>query len=370
MKSRNVQSCLQAAPIIAVLAIIGCQRNSGNANIEEPTASAPADSESGNVGNGFSFTHVEPPVIDEDQPNFKISVPVHNTTGAEVRFDHVGRTCSCADADLKSRTLAPGGTTTLEVSIRARGRSGAQRVSVNLTDSNHRRWDYLIETTVFPRARFTVPNEQLQLEVCDPAQSITRQFDLELFGASKESLPVLSRLESLNPAFAVALGDSAMESVAGGLFVRRIPVKLSYRTPGHAGPYHGEIRAHYAYSNEQRIAQLGISGVVRSLYEVAPQYVFFGQIGKDSQPIVRKVVIRRYDGKGLTVGNLIISTPEVAARTSNGSDIDQITVELELKSKNLAEPLWGDVTIETNDSKQPSIKLSFAAMPENLAQRK
>lgn len=54
----------------------------------------------------FFFTHTAPPAIQEDEPNLKISLPVHNSTSAEVYFENVSRSCSCADAELKSRTLA------------------------------------------------------------------------------------------------------------------------------------------------------------------------------------------------------------------------------------------------------------------------
>ena len=132
-----------------------------------------------------------PPVIDEDQPNLKIPIPVYNKTGAEVRFEHVLRSCSCADADLKSRTVAPGEQTTLDVLIRARGKTGSQKVNVTLVDSNGRGWRYTIETTIYSRAQFAVPNALLQLPISDPNQSMTEQFDFELFGTSNDSLPVL-----------------------------------------------------------------------------------------------------------------------------------------------------------------------------------
>jgi hypothetical protein len=111
----------------------------------------------------FQFVKELPAVISDDYPELKVSFPVINHTKSSVHFETVRPSCSCSSADLRHRDLEPGESTALEITANLRGRSGKQQFTVNLLEDSGRAWNYLLATTIYPRASFSVPNGVLQL---------------------------------------------------------------------------------------------------------------------------------------------------------------------------------------------------------------
>lgn len=149
----------------------GCQKKSGG-SVDLDTALAPSTSPS-----HFIFNHHLASVIKEETPELKTPLQVRNHTDERVTFQEISPSCACSEAKLESYTLAPGEETSLHVTVSLRGRNGPQRFSVALIEPSGRYWQYLIETTVYQRAKFSTTNNILHLENLEPDALATAEGD-------------------------------------------------------------------------------------------------------------------------------------------------------------------------------------------------
>jgi hypothetical protein len=312
----------------------------------------------------YSFTHSVPPIIDEEIPLYRFSVPVENATGAQVELRQISRSCTCTNAELRPDRLKPGQKADLEVSVRTLGKSGPQQFSVAFAEKNGRVWHFSIKTTVFTRARFISLDGDIRLPAADPDQRVHKKLILELFAKDRHSLPDAAKIDSPQSGVTVQTGEPSTESILDNLYVRRLPVLIDYQVPSQPGDYDLQLRAKYAMLAEQKSVHAYLSGTVRSVFEVSPQFVYFGASSSTSGPIKRSVEIRRCDGQAIRLGKLTLSPPNaVMVQRRESAAPDRCTLDLSLDSRDLHAPLWGDLCIETGDSRQPTVKLHFAAMP-------
>lgn len=270
---------------------------------------------------------------------------------------------------MKTRTLAPGAKATLQVSMRVAGRIGLQRMTVDLIDTDHRHWRYLIETTIYPRVRIGLLGGEFNLPETAPGKLVHHQFDIEFFAGTQESLPSFSKVRTDASTASLSTGDPVDECVADSLWVRRIPVSLSFKAPSIAGPYQIPLIIDFSCCNEQRVARADMSGIVRSLFETAPHFVFFEPSSGESS--ARSIVIRRTDGKALSIKNVDSSSRRVTVKVLESHRAhDRAVLVLTLDSEAVTEPLYGDVAITTDDGEQSGLKVPFAALPAHRIQGK
>ncbi|MBA3845277.1 MAG: DUF1573 domain-containing protein [Planctomycetes bacterium] len=87
------------------------------------------------LDNANAASHAEAPVIAEHEP-LAVAITIRNPNDRAVRVDRLDSTCSCTVLELREEFLLPHATTTLDVVIDNRNRSGEIRVglSVYLTD--------------------------------------------------------------------------------------------------------------------------------------------------------------------------------------------------------------------------------------------
>lgn len=311
----------------------------------------------------LDFTYRVPPTIGDDQPDMTVTVPVENTTSRRVTFERIIHSCSCVSAEYKTNSLAPGEKTTLEVTIRLVGRSGPQRFIVSLVDVDGRTWTYTVHTTIYPRARFSVENAVLQLPSTDPAKLIDTQVTLELFGATHECLPRAANFSSNNTGLTIQAGSPIAEQIAHGVWVRRIPVQLSYKTPSVPGAYHLRLLCSFEHAAQKHELSLGMSGQVRSLYEVTPNYLFFEK-DTPADSTSKRVIIKRTDGRPLHIATVYASNPAVRVTVEGCTDPSMRILICTLDRKHLQEPLWGQLVVNTNHDQQPELRVQYAAMPK------
>jgi hypothetical protein len=119
----------------------------------------------------------------------------------------------------------------------------------------------------------------------------------------------------------------------------------------------------FVYQGERRHCSLDLSGIVDSLFEVTPPYVFFGQTSAE-KPRSREVRVRRTDGKPLTLEAIAdTSISDLDIRTCpEGPEAAVSIVTLTLKATANGRSLYGAIVLRTNQDKQSTINIPFAAV--------
>jgi hypothetical protein len=352
-RARSLES--KARLVIAAIVLIGGCNRAGQTTQSDSRPATSISSPLPFTPSNFEFRHELPTVISDDRPTVTFEVPVLNRTDSAVKFERVSRSCSCTDAELRSNTVLAGEQTELNVTIRVAEREGPQRLLVTLADSTGRTWTYTLDFTIYPRARF--PVDSFWLGSVDSQVRISRTSVFEVFSTTSSGLPDRVQFATSNESIQLTSGEAqAPVQLSDKIWVKRVPLSVAITAPTEPGPFHGDIRAEYLYRGKARQASAAISGSVRSLFEVAPQCVFFGTSVPES--LSRRAIIRRTDGKPLTIEVSRVSHPDVTAKLETGkNDSAFVILSLTLDRKSKATPLWGEVILTTNDEKQSTIKI-------------
>src|SRR5947209_20197904 len=88
-------------PLFLILVAAGVSCSPSDTPKPEPTKSS---QESAAPGENPSFTQRLAPVISEEHPEFKVSVPVVNHTGRPVEFTSITTSCGCSSPALDAYT--------------------------------------------------------------------------------------------------------------------------------------------------------------------------------------------------------------------------------------------------------------------------
>ncbi|MCI0740752.1 MAG: hypothetical protein L0Y72_17010 [Gemmataceae bacterium] len=311
-----------------------------------------------------SYTFKCQPVINEDQPDFTLTVPIVNQTDRVVEFQQISTSCGCSKSTLDAYVLRAGDRTTLRISLNLHGRSGMQRISAILQEKSGPSWRYVIEVPVFPRARISQSAERLSVPRCQPQSVLEGSATIELFADRRSALPELTGLR-VSDASCQAEHQAPEElEIATNIWVRRVPVRFSLTAPSKPGAFCATVTATYRCSDEQRDCSLDISGVVLSLFEVAPPYVFLSHADNDKLPS-QKVIISRTDGEPISVETVPrAETDDIDVKILPNSRGSSVILELSLRPSALARTIWGEAVLKTNHGKQPTIRVPFAAVPK------
>ncbi len=227
-----------------------------------------------------SYTFKCQPVINEDQPDFTLTVPVVNQTGRTVEFQHITTSCGCSKSTLDAYALRPGDRTTMRICLNLHGRSGMQRISAVLEEKSGAAWRYAIEVPIFPRARMSQASEPLSVPRCQPQSLLDGSATIELFADRRSALPELTGFRVSDSSCKVDQLPAEDVQVAANIWVRRVPVRFSLTAPAKPGAFCTTVTASYRYNDAQRDCSLDISGVVLSLFEVSPLLRLFQPRGQ------------------------------------------------------------------------------------------
>lgn len=105
-----------------------------------------------------------PPRYIEDSNVLSLNIKVENTTDKPIKIGEVIRSCSCSQADIDKKELAPGEISYLIGSIQLEGKSGPNAINIGLCLEDNVRWVYEIRLNIYHREEW-VPN---QLRLTEP----------------------------------------------------------------------------------------------------------------------------------------------------------------------------------------------------------
>ncbi len=292
-------------------------------------------------------------------------MPVKNETDRSIRFKHVRPSCSCAGATrLAAMELAPGQETTLTFEVDLRHRKGPQRFLCYLVEADGSEWTYTLETTLHERARFR-DADSLHFGMIDPKTEEARDTEFVLHSDSLEALPDTVSFRADSDQLRVEAGAAEVERQSDGTFVRRLPVRIRLQCPDREGLSHASIYAEFDRQGEKQRVQLGVTWNVRTLFSVSPAQAYFGTVDTSaSGEIVRRVMIRRTDGKSLSIKGIKTSCPPVRCSVEKAPEGSACSLALTLDPRKMNGPLWGEVIVETDHAVQPFVKIPVAALAQ------
>jgi hypothetical protein len=307
--------------------------------------------------------HVEkyvriPPVFADETPILKEDIPVRNDTSRTVVFAEPRPACSCAGVQLGTRTLEPGQETTLRIEARLFGRSGEQRFACSLVDDRGQLWIYGFETAVLTAMRFT-ENGALHFGNVDPNATVTRQTELRLCGRDETRLPSEPVLQYNAKRINISLGQARNETLPSGIHVRTIPIEIQLTATAAPGIDQAEIR--YARPDDpSQFVRLELTWKVRSLFQVSPGSIFFGQIKPGmTESMTKQVTLCRDDSQPFAIKYIRINHAAIKANVHCEAD-NPPTLEFTLNPTKVNQTIWEEAEVVTDHPIQPVVRIPVA----------
>lgn len=253
--------------------------------------------------------------------------------------------------------------TKLRLTLDLVNRTGLQRGAVTLRDDLGAEWVHLYEFMVYPRVGFVAENPQIHWSNVEPLQPLSHEVEFAAYGRKREELPSDAdfRVEG-GPMVEVA--EARITPETDGFWSRRFKLKISHVAPPQAGPISGAIVGKCVMNGKEEIARLAVTGFVRSLLMVTPEYLFFAA---GDGP--KKVVVRRTDGKPLHCSVQPPQAGKPALRAEVLATANPAIAFVQIAPPaNLDQPFWAELHLATNHEKQASIKIPVSAFPRTSPQ--
>lgn len=303
---------------------------------------------------------VVPYVLFDETPVLVERFTVTNDAPEPVTLTETRQSCGCTAATLDRKSLAPGQAATLELSANLLGRSGPQRFTCDVLDSNGRVRSFEVKTVVYPRGRFSA--DVVHFGPVQPSTTSRRAVEFYAYGTSDEDLPADVTVSSNSPALAVASGAVETGRTAEGAAFRRLRIDTVLSAPANTGSGSSALQARFAIRGRPAFVDLGIDWIVTSPVVVSPPSVFISRRPGHDGPVEHRVLVRRADNQPLTVRRVISPHPAVAVevRPEPSGNILVITVTPRTASGFKV----GDIRIETDHPSCPSAIVTVALEPD------
>jgi hypothetical protein len=301
-------------------------------------------------------SHELPAILADEGGTLKHLFKVANESDMPVEITSVRPSCTCSRATISSGVLKPMESADLTIEADLSTRRGAQVFRCTLFDSKANLFgEYTLRTTIYPRVSLSAGEVAFgSVELFQEAQ---RRVDVEFRDRNKLRLPTIVGITSDAPVTTIA--QEAMLHEHDGIWCKTVTINCRLAPQQVAGFGQSKLVAVFESENKRSESSWPISWQIRSLFQVTPVRIFWGNLVPDAGPVERTVRLTRRDGAPFEVRRALCGEHAVTCRVRprpGGVEICAI-----LDPRNANGYLTGDIRVETNQSDQAVILIPFAA---------
>lgn len=283
-------------------------------------------------------------------------VPIVNDSRFTVQFANVIRSCACTEAQLTRDVLQPGEQCHLRMRAHLRGRRGEQRLACQLITTQGTVWNCEVVTHVRERLEF-IPSV-VDCGVVEPHSKLDRFVLLDQFDGPRAvfSEPVLTiDRERLR----VHEVERSISDLGDGFTRKRTKYSIEVHAGGSPGTH---LAAMSAMSREEHgSVRMNVVWNVRAQFYVSPARLFVGDVSGADRRTDRIVTISNVKGEPFEVRRVSATESAVQVRLLPSDNRNEKRVSVSLDSSRIADKLWGEVLIETDNPTQPLLKVPIGA---------
>jgi hypothetical protein len=335
----------------------GCSKS----NLDHQRATEPASNSPLYLSRQCPVTHELPAVFAEDVGTLTHEFLVINDTASTIRFREVGHSCACSKVELERTEVRPGEKTLLRMEINLRNRSGQQSFSSQLASNSELTWSCSLRIVIYKR--LAVVPQLLNLGLVNLGTGTSRTAVLESCAPDGKEIPRILAVVPASDHLTASLGQRSEEIQPDGVRLQKTVIPVTLNAQSVAGPYRSELVVHYQDHGSDARILLPVEWKVRSSYVILPPRAFFGRVKEPGNSLVKRITIRRSDGRRINVRSSKASEPSVQCAVGPSLDTSQQQLELTLDPTKVQGPFWGEVILETDDQVEPLIKVPIAAIP-------
>jgi len=306
------------------------------------------------------IVHDVPAIFGRDELLAKYDASVVNDTNQRIRFTDIRTSCGCSKADLETRDLDAGQSTTLHVEVNMTRNGGRRQVSCILKSDTGRHWYHVFNLVAYPELQFQRNMDHVSFGEIDPGASAEKSVEIHLHAPGKTTVPPkLTAVESDSEDIDVSLSNDPESSVLedGTGTRRKAAVLLRLRAQSDAGAKMVSVRVRYEGPSAQAEKVLSVAWIVRPAYEISPKRIYLRLSDEDTRPIKRSVVVRRLDGEPLEVSSVEAASPHVSVAAVRPVEKDRQRIEFEIDPRSIDGVLYATAVVRTNHPLQPMTKV-------------
>jgi hypothetical protein len=344
---------LQPSILVILVLAVGCRTENTNFGKE---SSATANGS----GTGELFL---PPAFVDNNPVVEAAIPFVNATGRPTRVARIVKSCSCTEAIVDRQLAGPGETITAKATFNLLGRFGVNRFLIGLETERGDKWTREVVVEAIRRAAWD--KDHLYLGTISADEPIRDPAVFTEYHRRKED----------------AIEVTEFSSASQTLVIERIECNTNYRADiDHFGTTHkvffrikndGQTAATSAFINVRGAGATGrnnlaVSWRLRQVFEVAPSSLFL--VANPAGENVR-VLVSRADRASFVLSSVSSDHAELLkAELRPSAERNSYLIEVRHAIPAEHPTLSGQLTIRTDDSKSPVLRIPYAFFGANAPQ--
>jgi hypothetical protein len=180
---------------------------------------------------------------------------------------------------------------------------------------------------------------------------------------TEAALPALPVFRTDLPNLRVDVAKKERVRRSDGTAARKVTLKTTLDVPEQSGPGQGNVIAEVKRSGKKEEVKATVGWNVRSMLSVTPAEAFFGTIDQGTtEPIQRRILVKRADGKPLLVKNVQVALPGVTCVVERSSAESPSFLCFRLDPKLVRDAVYGEAIVETDYDLQPRLRIPVAAV--------
>jgi hypothetical protein len=288
-----------------------------------------------------------PLIVSASQREHTFSLPIKNESDAVVEFTEIRKSCACAQAALRTKTLVPGDETILDVNVRLVGRMGPQRFSCELFTVGGRSWVREIVTTIYPQAEVIPP--LLHFGALRVGEGRTVSLEIRCHAFEVGAIPRVVGVSTESKKLAVATPEETVESLPSGVWLRTVRYSIRLHPQSAAGFAFDRLRIKLDDGQE---IEMSADWNVQSKYDISPSRLIFSDRYGAPATRTQEAAIRRIDGREISVKRLECPLP--FAKATFARDGARAVIAIEMPSGK-QQTQFGNLRVEVDDVEEPII---------------